>query len=239
MSEILTTEDYKGHKIDIVPDECPHDPRKEWDNFGKMVCWHKRYDLGDKHSYSDSHDFFHRLACEVDPTAERRIEYWESRYVGPDNSDARIKAIIEKALDANVVMLPLYLYDHSGITMSTGPFSCPWDSRQVGWIYATREMIKKELCDKPLTAAVRQHVRQILTGEVEVYDQYLTGDVYGFEAKHEPTGWEDSCWGFYGSDYVMEQAKGSVDWHVEQLRKEKIKQTKAFITHKVPLEARR
>ena len=36
--------------------------------------------------------------------------------------------------------LPLYLYDHGGITMSTNPFSCPWDDGgQVGWIYASKQ----------------------------------------------------------------------------------------------------
>ena len=28
----------------------------------------------------------------------------------------------------DVIALPLYLYDHSGITIRTSPFSCPWDS---------------------------------------------------------------------------------------------------------------
>jgi len=33
------------------------------------------------------------------------------------------------------VTLDLRLYDHSGLTISTAPFSCPWDSRQVGRVY--------------------------------------------------------------------------------------------------------
>ena len=42
------------------------------------------------------------------------------------------------------VILPLYLYDHSGITMSTSVFSCPWDSGQVGWIYAEKKKLIEE-----------------------------------------------------------------------------------------------
>jgi hypothetical protein len=42
------------------------------------------------------------------------------------------------------VILPLYLYDHGGITMSIGPFSCPWDSGQVGWIYAPKQKFIEE-----------------------------------------------------------------------------------------------
>jgi hypothetical protein len=36
----------------------------------------------------------------------------------------------------------LYLYDHGGITISTGPFSCPRDSGQVGFIYASHKQIR-------------------------------------------------------------------------------------------------
>ena len=35
--------------------------------------------------------------------------------------------------------LPLYLYDHSGLTLATTPFSCPWDSGQVGWVLIERK----------------------------------------------------------------------------------------------------
>ena len=37
------------------------------------------------------------------------------------------------------IMLPLYLYDHSGITISLTPFSCPWDSGQVGFVVVPRK----------------------------------------------------------------------------------------------------
>ncbi len=42
------------------------------------------------------------------------------------------------------VILPLDLYDHSGITMNTTGFHCPWDSGQVGYIYVMPEDIRKE-----------------------------------------------------------------------------------------------
>ena len=49
--------------------------------------------------------------------------------------------------------LPLYLYDHSGITMRTTPFSCPWDSGQVGVIILEHEKVLTEFGRKRLTAA--------------------------------------------------------------------------------------
>jgi hypothetical protein len=45
--EAIYTEEYKGYTIEILPDAEPTSPR-EWDNAGKMVCWHNRYTLGDE-----------------------------------------------------------------------------------------------------------------------------------------------------------------------------------------------
>ena len=40
--------DYKGYIIEIEQDENPESPR-EWDNLTTMICFHKKYNLGDKH----------------------------------------------------------------------------------------------------------------------------------------------------------------------------------------------
>jgi hypothetical protein len=45
-------EKYKDYKIQVFIDEDPPNPRKEFDNFGHMICFHRRYDLGDKHNLS-------------------------------------------------------------------------------------------------------------------------------------------------------------------------------------------
>lgn len=107
------------------------------------------------------------------------------------------------------ISLPLYLYDHSGLTINTTGFSCPWDSGQVGVIFITLERIRKEYGVKRISKKMRERVIKYLIGEVETYDQYLTGDIYGFsieeikkctKCKEEHTEHIDSCWGFYGSD---------------------------------------
>jgi hypothetical protein len=101
------------------------------------------------------------------------------------------------------VALPLYLYDHGGITMSTGSFACPWDSGQVGFIYVSIAKVKAEYGWKVLTAKRRKQIEQYLRNEVQTYDHYLRGDVYGFTVEQwDGAGWdnEDSCWGFFGDD---------------------------------------
>ena len=82
-----------------------------------------------------------------------------------------------KVISQKYLMLPLYLYDHSGITMNTTGFSCPWDSGQVGWIYASKENALREFGGKSFTAATRKKAEDCMRGEVECYDSYLRGEL--------------------------------------------------------------
>ena len=187
------THNMKKYVLEIEQDSSPESPRT-WDNFGKMICFHRRYDLGDKHDYNSDN------------------------YNGWDELREQIEQ------DYNVgVILPLYLYDHSGITMSTSPFSCNWDSGQVGWIFCTKEemdsnWIKLSGQDKIERSEV------LLKGEVETYDQYLTGDVYGYKIYevstcdhgHEHKELVDSCWGFYGEEECRSEGEGVMKYYTEK-----------------------
>ena len=102
---------------------------------------------------------------------------------------------------SNIIALPLYLYDHCGITISTAPFACPWDSGQVGWIYVTKSRIREEY--GAFSKQLLNKVEAVLRSEVETYDQYLQGFVYGYMTFSLENGElvdGDSCWGFYGYD---------------------------------------
>lgn len=176
MDSVETIELEHGVKITIELDTDAESPR-EWSPFGEMLCWHRRYKLGDKHEYSNPSDF----------TPDKRG-----------------------------VCLPLYLYDHSGITMSTKPFSCPWDSGRVGYIYASPDAIRKEYGVKRITKAIRERVTAVLMQEVETYDQFLTGEVYGYVIETPDDDNADSCWGFFGLDYAIGEAKSAAKHYVDK-----------------------
>ena len=158
----METLEHNGLRIEIFADEG-ESPR-EWDNIGTMVCFHNRYELGDKH-------------------------------------DITVGQCSKKIKQNNVISLPLYLYDHSGITMSTSPFSCHWDSGQVGYIMVTKEEVRKQFGWKQVTKKRIEKIKSYLRGEVETYDQYLTGDVYCYIAYDSDNNQVDGCGGFYGTDW--------------------------------------
>lgn len=113
---------------------------------------------------------------------------------------------------SGAIVLPLYLYDHSGITMNTTGFSCGWDSGQVGVIYCSREDALKELGAKRLTKKGRQKIVERLQSEVEVYDLFITGQCYGYVIKDEEGNELESCWGYLGMDHVVGEAKSQAEY---------------------------
>ena len=128
--------------------------------------------------------------------------------------------------NGTLIGLPVYAYVHSGATIATTPFSCPWDSGRSGWVYCTREAAVKEFGKKICTAAVRQSALKRMEGEVDTFDQYLRGEVYGYiververDEDDEELGSErlDSCWGWYGLDYCIEQGRSAAERYKEEV----------------------
>ena len=198
MNETYDTIELDDITVEVYQDTNPESPR-EWSNIGVIVCWHNRYDLGDKHNFGEPDEFYEWLK------------------------------------DNPAIVLPLYLYEHGGITMSCSnsgyPFTDMFDAGQVGYIYITREKIRQEYGWKYLTSSRIATIKTYLMNEVHTYDDYLTGNVYGYITRCNQCGAElDSCWGFYGSNWkqngLLDYAKGSVcqDCKVTNERLEQVTQ---------------
>ena len=143
---------------------------REWDNMSKMIFIGKHSGYGDAHDLHQDH-----------------------------NSFEDHQAFVAKQLDAAWIT-PVYAYIHSGMTISTEPFSCPWDSGKLGWVVLTREKIRSEYGVKRITQKTLDKAIKVAVTEIETLDQYISGDVYGFTIEDENGDHIDSCGGFYGSD---------------------------------------
>lgn len=170
MSENLVATYTLGNKtLKIVVDPEPDDPR-EWGNVGTLWLFHKRLDLGDKRS-------------KYDPTPQD-FASWEE-------FDQHLYA--EK--DAAVV-LPVYIYQHGGVTISTEPFNDRFDSGRAGMIWVSKTSALHEWNAEELTDEIKAKLIERLTAEVAVYDDYLTGAVYG-AIVYENGEETDSLWCIY------------------------------------------
>ena len=170
----------KTYKLKIIRDDDAESPR-ECDNLWAFVCWHQSDSYGDKHDFRESSDFWQWIK---------------------DNGGKN-----------KFFLMPIYAYIHSGTVLSTSngayPFNDRWDSGQLGWAYVSKKAIREEWKVKQISPKLKSTVFKNLEGEIESYNQYLAGDIYGFQlveivhCEHCDRDKEenlDSCWGFYGSD---------------------------------------
>jgi hypothetical protein len=167
--------------VKIYYDENVQSPRdSKWaSNIDNFICFHKKYSLGDKHDY--------------------KWEGWNE-----------LEAVLIKDFDP-VEIRPLYLYDHSGITISDHSFHDNGDNGQVGFLIFSKKAARENWSVKRITKSIREKVSKYLDASLEEYNQFLSGQVYGYEIYGKDNDGEegefiDSCWGFYGLDYVKKEA---------------------------------
>lgn len=84
---------------------------------------------------------------------------------------------------------PLSAYIHSGVRLYCGKISRSWDNSLLGLIAVSRE----EWPDQ-------DQAEKAAEGLVSTWNDYMSGNVYGFQIEDAKGNDIDSCWGFYG-DY--------------------------------------
>lgn len=197
---------------------------RDADNLGVMWTSHPRYTLGDE-SFAKYIPEFDQLGSFVDEMQEFH------------QGSALVEAIVKRLVRQHgaTVVMPLYLLDHSGLTISAGQnlvnggrvskrdaYACDpggWDTSFVGFVFDTA----RTRSDMANLSSVEEYLNM----EVREYASYLEGDVYGIVAERladverivktdgETTShtredeWieEDSCWGFIGHEYAVSEAK--------------------------------
>ena len=88
-----------------------------------------------------------------------------------------------------------------------------------GVLYTTHKRLN-ELCGEDPQYHAREWVENALKGELEVWRQYMEGEVYGWAVTRPDGSDDDSCWGFYGLDYAVQEATEALDACIEHEARE-------------------
>ena len=187
----------------------------------------------------------------VEDDGEKYYEY-ESKYgiirVPEDNYDEMVGSFSEcEMLDmieatGEIVWLPISMYEHSGISIwlggKDGHVDACWDCSTIGFAYVEKCMAEKEGVLRSGKSGLyggykswQEWAYAVMEGEMKTYDQYVTGEVFGYMVEGGDGYCDDSCWGFFGTDQIprmIEEAKSEIDWALE-------KQAKAHESNKAVL----
>jgi len=202
---------------------------RDWSNVGTMAVSYPRYNLGDE----DISRIDFEVDCEkcegegsVDvngPVTERAASYgvvcpaYSCEHCdGRGTLDINPIDYFKKECGARVV-IPLTVYEHSGISMSAGDVTYPWDTDRwdtsfVGFIYDTPEKVKECMGDD----VSDEEIIKCLESEVKVYSAYLEGDITWWRVEDDETNYDEGCGGYVGdSDYCEEECFRSMVSAVE------------------------
>ena len=129
---------------------------------------------------------------------------FHSIYNYSDNNDWTKEELLEHIQKEDILSLPVYMYEHSGIALRTTPFNCKWDSGQIGYIFVSHAEIIECFGKLNLDQAGKN-----LIAEIDEFSEYCNGEVYGYqiynkgESRHDSDDVE-SCWGYIGYDHIKE-----------------------------------
>lgn len=180
---------HRGHTVRVVVDPDPISPR----DYGGMWWFVLRYSRN----------------CE-------RVEGPVALVQGESIEELtkRIQREVGRAM-----VVPIRCYEHSGVAFSMCteyPFNDPWDSYWAGVAYVTYAELREEYKRTRVTKTTRELAIKILSAELEAYNDYVEGRVYGYIVDSPAEEDVASCWGFYGRDadedgYMDAQAREEVD----------------------------
>lgn len=167
----ITTTDGRKLRLVIEQDQFPEDPRS-WDNLGTMLCCHRDYQLGDCNSNRETEEQLAEICRKYGKNDEEIDEMTFAE---------EVQFILDQD---DVCGLPLWLYDHSGISISTRR-QCPWDSSFVGLIFIEKDFFIAHTCIKN-EENWKKEAKGTLENEIEAYNYFLQGNVYMWTL-YEPT----------------------------------------------------
>lgn len=188
-------------RIRILNDQSPSSPREDT-NLCRIIGWNRDYRLSDEDEPSPRY-------IGVDQSAE---EYVESVF-GPDDDGNRADVLF---------YAPLRLDDYGsgGVRLSIGGDGFDW-KRSDGVVYIAPGDWNDCMGENHPKPTTRDAWIELIKGEIELYQDYINGNVYGYVVEKVVTcdrGFEhyedaDSCWGFMGNGsfkYALDEAREGI-----------------------------
>jgi hypothetical protein len=143
-----------------------------------------------------------------------------------------------KKLYDGFFIFPVYAYIHSGVALQLKRWFnyVPQGHNEFDVSFKGFALIKKEK-----GTYTSEKAYQAAEGLLNVWNDCLSGNVYGFIAEDNEENEIDSCWGFYGDPEksgLIEDAKSNIDFEIKNRLEKRILKVKTFIKNNVPLENR-
>ena len=136
-----------------------------------MVCWHEKYNLGDKHEFKSEKELFEHLMKKLNIKPEE---------IGADMEDfENSKNKILDEIKKHIPIIPLYLYDGKFPEMTNGEEHLGAKGEFVGYLFMDEEQMEKMFKssgEERMSDAV-----WYLIEDTDLYSHYISGNNFLYE----------------------------------------------------------
>jgi hypothetical protein len=166
---------------------------------------HNRYDLGDKDALALAWQWL-----QAEPSFDPDWLDPDSPDYIDDEDDNELNRLITACNQMHEAQyLPVYLYDHGGLALSSTPFSCKWDSGWLGIVLWTRT--ECEAYHAPGSHAGRDVNKEVMESYLKELAQYVEGDVWDIIIENANGDILDCGGTQYVEVYGLDYAKASLE----------------------------
>jgi hypothetical protein len=197
--------DYKlksGNILRVLPDPNPESP-DTWENEDVFLVYdHRQFTV--KREGFEPRNIFNALTLEYpnEPIREN-FEDDEGYQCAMDEYHADFDDCNDiKSKYVHYFIFPVDAYIHSGVHLSlANTEKYPdrrWDVSTTGYILVKKEMINLE--GENNFQVGESEAKEYAENLIQTWNQYLSGEIYGYQILKTENKEIDSCWGFFGDD---------------------------------------
>ena len=184
-----------GNKVqaELIYDQHAAHPR-ECDNLGTiLIAPNKAHWIANRDSAVDTSI----------PLGNSPFEHWEN---------LRREQLKLKKSDI-AIAYPITKYEHGEISLQLG-YTKGWDYTVSGFVYVTKETIRREYGVKRITKSMLNNAKNCLQSELDMLTSWLNGECYGWQIKEyaltdDGLDWKevavlDACWGYFDKEQALD-----------------------------------
>ena len=126
------------------------------------------------------------------------------------------------------IAYPITKYEHGAISLSLG-YKRGWDYTVSGFVYVTKDQVRKCYGVKRITKSVIEHAKNCLQSELDMLTGWLNGECYGWQIKEyaltdDGLDWKevdtlDACWGYFDKEQALGDMKDMLSHCVSHTHK--------------------